>query len=325
MSNLEIISLVVTIIGVLSLAVLFTLLFGNYSKSAIKEVNEGERDIELIDKSLKENTKKGKSKKRVSSIVSKVIFWLFIILFVPLFVYSMIYRVQDKIPTFGGKSVLVVGSGSMSYKNDANPYLEGNNLNNQFSTYDMIVIEKVDTKDSLKLYDVVAYYNPELKETVIHRIIQINDDSTYTTRGDANNASDSYNCSFSDIQGRYTGTKIKVIGVFIMFFQSAPGIITLVGILYILLLIDRDNGKIDEATTSRATLLMLSLNEKTADSSTLTAGKQEIISYQGYYYYFNEKGFVKKEKAADPPKEDEKTVIKKLEITSPAETTKKEK
>ena len=54
MTPTEIISLVVTLVGVGCFAAVFTILYGKYSKGAIKEVKSGKRDIELIDQSITE-------------------------------------------------------------------------------------------------------------------------------------------------------------------------------------------------------------------------------------------------------------------------------
>ena len=74
----------------------------------------------------------------------------------------------------GNKTIMVVASGSMSKKNDANAYLNSNNLNNQFQTYDIIVLEKVENASDLNKYDVIAYRNDQ-GINVIHRIIEIED------------------------------------------------------------------------------------------------------------------------------------------------------
>ena len=44
----------------------------------------------------------------------------------------------------GDRAVMVVATGSMGYKNEANDYLFNRGLNNQFQQYDIIVLEKVE-------------------------------------------------------------------------------------------------------------------------------------------------------------------------------------
>ena len=43
----------------------------------------------------------------------------------------------------GGNTVMVVATGSMGYKNEANDYLFTYDLDDQFQQYDIIVLEKV--------------------------------------------------------------------------------------------------------------------------------------------------------------------------------------
>lgn len=52
----------------------------------------------------------------------------------------------------GNRTVMVVASNSMSYKNEANSYLfdDSLGLNNQFNTYDLIILEKVNNETDLK-------------------------------------------------------------------------------------------------------------------------------------------------------------------------------
>ena len=54
MKSTEIISLVVTFIGIFSFATIFTILYGNYASMSIQELKSGKRDIELIDEVIYE-------------------------------------------------------------------------------------------------------------------------------------------------------------------------------------------------------------------------------------------------------------------------------
>ena len=137
---------------------------------------------------------------------------------------------QGNVTNFGDKGVLVVASGSMSQKNAANDYLIEHNLTNQFNTYDIIVIEEVNSDEDLKLYDVITFVDKDGK-LVIHRIIKIETDEngnvTYITRGDSNNTNDAPS-TIANIKGKYTNKRIQYIGAIVLFFQSTLGIVTLV-------------------------------------------------------------------------------------------------
>lgn len=58
MSPSEILSIIVTVIGVFSFATIFTILYKSYANSQIAELNSGKKDIELIDEVIYENKKK---------------------------------------------------------------------------------------------------------------------------------------------------------------------------------------------------------------------------------------------------------------------------
>ncbi|MFR7881638.1 MAG: hypothetical protein ACLU5J_09330 [Christensenellales bacterium] len=61
MSSAEIISLIVTIIGVFSFATIFTILYQSYATSQINEIQSGKKDLELIDEVIYERQEKLKS------------------------------------------------------------------------------------------------------------------------------------------------------------------------------------------------------------------------------------------------------------------------
>ena len=54
---------------------------------------------------------------------------------------------------------------------------------------DAVVLDKTANKDKLKEKDIIAYENDE-GVIVIHRIINVNSDGTFITKGDYNNTSD---------------------------------------------------------------------------------------------------------------------------------------
>ena len=64
MDSLEIISLVVTLIGVASFSAIFTILYGTYSKSTIHEMKLGVKDVEIIGEVIYERQDKIKKRKK---------------------------------------------------------------------------------------------------------------------------------------------------------------------------------------------------------------------------------------------------------------------
>ena len=75
MSNIEILSLVVTAICLISFCLVFTFLFRSYYLSNIESITKGRDDVAIIEFALEEykeskDNKKGKVKKTISQIAS---------------------------------------------------------------------------------------------------------------------------------------------------------------------------------------------------------------------------------------------------------------
>ena len=106
--------------------------------------------------------------------------------------YIMTMSSKGKAVSFFGKSVLLVVTGSMEPS---------------ISEGDYILIEKCDT-DKLKEGDIITFTSHEEDidgRLVTHRIIGINADGSFETKGDANPVADSESVSPSQVEGRYTG------------------------------------------------------------------------------------------------------------------------
>lgn len=316
MSTTEIISLVITCVGVVCFATAFTILYRTYAHSSIVQIESGKRDIELIDKALNEKSENYKRKKKRNSVIKTVIFAVVLAILIPLFVFALYTRFGGG--TFFNKSVMVVASGSMSMKNEANPYLEENGLDNQFKTYDIIVLEKVEAPSDLKLYDVIAYRNNE-GINVIHRIISLNQSDgelRFTTRGDANNETDTYQPKFDDVIGRYTGARIAGVGIVIMFLQDYAGMITVASLLYCLFMIDAVYRRIERAEKGRTEKLLAVIEgAEEENAAAMHAEFKETIYYKGFAYHFDESGFVEKAEAAgeDNPAQSDNAMVKVVE------------
>ena len=89
MTSVEIISLVVTAIGVTSFAAIFTILYRNYTLSNVVEINAGKRDIELIDDFIYSGKSTTLKRRRVFKIIKTVIFYLSLFILIPIFVLSI--------------------------------------------------------------------------------------------------------------------------------------------------------------------------------------------------------------------------------------------
>lgn len=302
MSTTDIISTIVTFIGVFSFAALFTILYKSYVTSQIAEIKSGKRDIEIIDEVIYERQKHVQNRRKVTGLIRTVAFYLIIVTIVPLFIFSMVNKIMGNVLMIGDKSVMVVASGSMGYKNESNTYLFTNKLNNQFQKYDIIVLEKVGKYD-IKLYDVIAYRN-DTQINIIHRIIDIDYglETKYVTRGDVYDSSktDSYRPVYEDIIGRYTGKRIPGVGIFILFLQSYAGIITVLSLVYCLIMIDSMSNKINKVQAEREEKLQQAMDYSSEQAlKDIKQEFKETIYYKGYAYTFDENGFIDKEEITD--------------------------
>lgn len=265
MSNIDVISLIVTIICLLSFSIVFTILFRHYYLYNIENVKKGNTDIELIENAKKIKEAKTNKRKIVTNIISKVISYVVFALIIIIFAFSLYSRFSGNSIPFENSSLIVIASGSMSEKNEDNSYLQ--NINNQFNTYDIISITKYNNQEEIELYDVVAFKNDE-GTTIVHRIIEILDvdgKEVYITRGDSNNTSDNgvqYGdyLTYENIIGYYNGTRIKSVGIFIVFLQSNAGIITIVAIAYCLFMFDYYSNRYEKAVEDRTKLLIDTLS-----------------------------------------------------------------
>lgn len=316
MKSTEIISLVVTFIGIFSFATIFTILYGNYASMSIKELKSGKRDIELIDEVIYERQENVKRRKAILGTIKDVVFYMTLFIVVPVFIFSLISRFTNNAIMFGDRTVMVVASGSMSYKAETNEYLVTNNLNDQFSKYDIIILEKVDNASELKQFDTIAFVNDK-GVNIIHRIKSFKPDGKMETRGDAVETSDSYNPVFSDVIGRYTGKKINGIGMFVLFFQSYAGIITIVSLVYCLLMIDRLSEKINKVQNERITYLEQALGLiESNDVKSMKAAYSETIYYKGFAYHFKDGEFILKDEIKDGPYLEKSTDTMIKEVTN---------
>lgn len=300
MSNIEIVSLIVTIICLVSFSIVFTVLFRNYYTHLIKDVKEGKEDIALIENAIYEEQRKNKTQHKVFSIIGKVLGWSLLGVVIVGFSLSLYSRFTSNNMMFGDTGYIVIASGSMEERNPANTYLDTYDLNDQIKTYDIIEIKKYNSQDDIKLYDVVAFKN-EHNVTIVHRIIEIRADGTYLTKGDSNEASD-FNIQYDgylkyeNIVGKYTGNNIPTLGIFVVFLQSNSGIITVVSIIYCMLMFDYLKSKYENAIFERSeTLINLTnydLNKEEVDD--VSVDYSESLCYKGSRYIFKEGQFVEK-------------------------------
>ena len=79
--------------------------------------------------------------------------------------------------------------------------IETASMTPNFNVGDAVIINKFINKDELKENDVIAYYDKD-NRLIVHRIIKINGDKTFITKGDMNNTADSKYVSKDQIYGK---------------------------------------------------------------------------------------------------------------------------
>ena len=105
-------------------------------------------------------------------------------------VYVFVCNIRGKVARIGGYSVMKVLTGSME------PSIHVD---------DVILIKQTDVSE-LEVGDVITFYSddPQIKDMPnSHRIIRINDDGTFTVKGDANPVEDTYKVRPDRVIGKY--------------------------------------------------------------------------------------------------------------------------
>ena len=302
MNSFEFIAPLVTGVGMISFAVIFTLLYRTYANSAIAEYESGQCDVDLIEETILDNRKSTKKSRIVWKKIKKALFIALIAILVPFLLLAVYSKITNGVAMIGGKGTIAVASDSMAYKNPENLYLA--NINNQFRAYDMITLEKVESPSDLQIYDVIAFYDQEKGVNVIHRIVGFQNTAEglkYVTRGDSNNADDTYKPSFNDILGEYTGSRVPYIGAFAIFIQSYSGIITVIAVMYCLFMIEIIGNKIYVVHDKRLDFLLESIDFKTTTSANGSIDSKfiETVYFNNFIYTFDENGLVSQTEAPE--------------------------
>lgn len=322
MSVVEIITLFVTILCLLSFCAVFTILFRHYYKSNTDAITSGKEDIALIDNAIDEEKAKQKKSKKIFGWIGKILSYILLGAVFVFFVFSLISKIGNDSLLFGNSGFVVIASGSMSEKN--NNYVKNNDeLNNQFDTYDIIGISKYGSQNEVKLYDVIAYHNKK-NVTIVHRIVEIHQDSDgndiYLTQGDTNLYADNSGSSqysgyltYDKIIGKYDSRRVKGLGIFVIFLQSPAGIVTILAVVYCLFMYDRYAGRYKKAILERTNMLvkLIDYDVGKQDGSDLKANYHETLLYKDQVYTFRDGKFIDKKEAEVPLEDDSLLFLKK--------------
>jgi signal peptidase I len=120
----------------------------------------------------------------------KIFEYIILVLGLVFLTFVFISTSRGKAVDIFGMNVLHVVTGSMEPTIEEGQYV--------------LVIEK--DMDNLREEDIIAYYSEDpdvYGKIVVHRIVDINDNGTYVTKGDANVSADDYHVRKDQIIGRY--------------------------------------------------------------------------------------------------------------------------
>ena len=85
MTQVEIIALIVTFIGVVSFATIITMLYHSYISSSIKDIKLGKQDADLLDELIKDGNEKRQKRKKIISTLKNALFCVFLAIIIPVF------------------------------------------------------------------------------------------------------------------------------------------------------------------------------------------------------------------------------------------------
>ena len=206
------------------LTMVFSTMLVLMTKQGIRLIASGKEDRRICKEYLNKLEREEKETGWLK-IASTVLFACIILV---IFGFTISMQFTEKKQTVGGPTLRVVYSDSMSSKYKSNTYLFDNDLNDQFSRFDIIVTYQLPKEEDLKLYDVVVYEVDNV--LLVHRIVGIEepnanhpDERYFVLQGDLVERPDKFPVLYSQMKAIYRGQHIENIGSFVMFLQSPAG------------------------------------------------------------------------------------------------------
>ena len=240
---------------------LLTLVFSSLliilTKQSVRLIYSGAEDDRLIKdfvKTIKRNNRMGWLNTAITIFFACVI--------AIIFGFSFCLQLLEGKQTTGLPVFRAVYSDSMSDKYKNNTYLFENNLNDQFSRFDLIITYQLPKEEDLQLYDIVVYEVDDVM--LIHRIVGIEEPNDthpneryFVLQGDLVERPDKFPVLYEQMRAIYRGERIENVGSFVMFLQSPAGYICLLLIVIEMIASPIMEKKIDEAEKNRLQALGL--------------------------------------------------------------------
>lgn len=265
MTSFEMYTLIICLIVYVLLAGVGTFMVLTVLKLTLKLIRSGANDKDIL--AEYEKTQGKKTKGVFDYILSALLCFVLLVIFLFSSYVSCTKNVYfEKTPTFK-----IVNSSSMSMKNEKNKYLFDNNLDNQFSTFDLILTYELPKEEDLKLYDIVIYEIDGM--LVIHRIVKIEEPNErhpnerwFELQGDAISQPDRFPVRYSQMKGIYRNEKIPFVGSFIAFMQSPAGYMCMILVGLAIIFTPIMEKKLKQATQQRLDILLVKPNEEQAQA-----------------------------------------------------------
>ncbi|VEU83243.1 S26 family signal peptidase [Acholeplasma hippikon] len=250
----QLITWVIAPVALISFIVVFTLLLLNMNEKERLLITEGVRDNEIIKSNIRKENKSNKVINGIGNILEAIV----MIILVGIIGFGLFYQFSDQKESLLNSQVMVIASNSMAEINSRNTLVLENNLGNQFTKDDVIVLENLPKEEDIKLFDIIGYYNPYLKKTIIHRVVEIIENEaglSFRFQGDANPSKDSVIVKYDDMIGIYNGQKYEKLGSIVRFARSPFAMMVMIVILYIVIFEEIIYRKIVKAIKAREALL----------------------------------------------------------------------
>ena len=262
MTDFEKYVFILCLIVFILLTAVFSSMLVVITRQSLRLIRCGEEDERLF----KERLQTIRLGKRETGWLAKAITVFFALIVFAIFGFTVYMKIVEDKPTTNIPSFHVVQSGSMSDKYEKNTYLFENDLNNQFSRFDVVITRQLPKEEDLQLYDIVVYEVDDV--LLIHRIVGIEepneqhpDERYFLLQGDLVEHPDKFPVRYSQMKGIYKDEKVRFIGSFFMFLQSPAGYLCILLILVEMISTPFITRKIAKAEEKRLAFIETSLDD----------------------------------------------------------------
>lgn len=292
MSGYELYALILSLVVLVTLSALFIIFLRLLICSYLKLLRNGLEDQAL----LAEETQAQRKPNRVSVLMDRLNRGVSIALCVVLvaaFLFSLYVQISPDKHPFGLPSLTVVKSASMSYRDEGTTYLFQNNIEDQFDTFDIILLEQLPDEYDLKLYDIVVY---EAKDgtPIVHRIVEIEEPNEahpdcrhFKLQGDAVTTHDRYPVLYSQMRGIYSGNRIRFVGSFVLFMQSPAGWICILLVLFAMIATPIIEKKLQKEKALRLELLKAKATDQAGLAQSMRIWKRLFSETKRFWSSFH--------------------------------------